>query len=34
MATEAQRASNETWMYLGVAALIVIVIAAVWFYAR
>jgi hypothetical protein len=34
MATEAQRASSDSWMYIGMAALIVIVIAAVWFYSR
>ena len=34
MATETQRTSSGTWTYIGIAALIVIVIAAVWFYAQ
>jgi hypothetical protein len=34
MAMEAHRRSNETWMYAGVVALIVIAIAVVWFYAQ
>jgi uncharacterized membrane protein YidH (DUF202 family) len=34
MATEIQRKSNETWMYVATAIVVAIVIAAVMFYAK
>ena len=34
MATQAQHPANGTWTYIGIAALIVIVVAAMWFYVR
>jgi len=34
MATEVQQPASGTWTYISIAALIVIVIAAVWFYAQ
>jgi len=34
MATEVQHPSTGAWTYIGIAALIVVVIAAVWFYAQ
>jgi len=34
MATQTQHQSTGAWMYIGMAALVVIVIAAMWFYAH